>query len=219
MTYVRVLTQCEALDGYGLDVQERLFLDYVKRAGLEVVDVHKDEGLSGTLLSAERPALMDGLSALRDDLADVLVVASLDRLARALTTQEAILAECWKYGAQVHAADTGRVPEDDPDGLMRTAMRQMAGVFAELDRAVTVKRPRDGRKAKASKGGHPSGSYLYGFSKQRPVPGEQRVLAEAKAMRRAGHDWQASADDLTQRGLSPRKAQAWTKANIAKVIR
>lgn len=216
--YLRVSTQGQALDGYGLDVQERLCLDYAKRAGLEVVDVLKDEALSGTLLSAERPAMMDALSALLDDLAHVLVVVRLDRLARALTTQEAILAECWKHGAQVHAADMGRVPKGDPDDPMRTAMRQMAGVFAELDPAVTVKRLRDGRKAKAAKGGRPSGSYPFGFCKAGPVPGEQRVQTEAKAMRRAGHDWQAIADDLNRRGLSPRRAQAWRRANLRKVM-
>lgn len=97
-------------------------------------------------------------------------------------------------------------------------MRQMAGVFAELDRAMTVKRLRDGRKAKAAKGGHPSGSYPFGFSKQGPVPNEQRVLAEVRALRAAGHDWQAVADDLNLRGLGPRKATAWTKANLRKVM-
>lgn len=216
--YLRVSTQGQAIDGYGLDVQERMCREHVARAGYDVVDVLKDEGLSGALPSAERPALMDGLAMLREDLADVLVVARLDRLARALTTQEAILAEVWKYGAHVDAADMGRIAKDDPDDPMRTAMRQMAGVFAELDRAVTVKRLRDGRKPKAARGGHGSGSYPFGFSTAGPVPDEQRILAEVRSLRRAGHDWQACADDLNRRGLSPRKAQAWTKANLRKVM-
>lgn len=216
--YLRVSTNGQAFDGHGLDVQERLCREHATRAGLNVVAVLRDEGLSGTLPVGDRPALMDCLAMLRDDLADVLVVARLDRLARALTTQEVILAEAWKYGAQVHSADSGRVPQDDPDDPMRTAMRQMAGVFAELDRAMTVKRLRDGRKAKAAKGGHPSGSYPFGFSKHGPVPGEQRVLAEARALRRAGFDWAAVVEDLNKRGLNPRKAPAWTTANLRKVM-
>ena len=215
--YLRVSTQGQALDGYGLEVQERLCVEYAERAGLTVAAILRDEGVSGTLPAPERPALMDCLGLLRDELVDVLVVARLDRLARALTTQEVILAEAWKCGAEVHAADVGPVPQDDPEDPMRTAMRQMAGVFAQLDRAMTVKRLRDGRKAKKASGGHPSGSYPYGWSKGGQVPGEQQVLAEVRAMRAAGHDWQAVADCLNERGLSPRNATAWTKANLRKV--
>lgn len=116
--YLRVSTNGQALDGHGLDVQEQQCREYATHAGLEVVSVLRDEGLSGTLPVPERPALMDCLAMLRDDLADVLVVARLDRLARALTTQEVILAEAWKYGSEVHSADTGRVPQDDPDDPM-----------------------------------------------------------------------------------------------------
>lgn len=80
-------------------------------------------------------------------------------------------------GVQVHSADVGKVARDDPDDPMRTAMRQMAGVFAELDRAMTVKRVRDGRKAKKAKGGHPSGSYPYGFCKAGPEVGGAACLS------------------------------------------
>ncbi len=107
---------------------------------------------------------------LRDDLVDVLVVARFDRLARVLTTQEVILAEAWTQGAEVHAADAARVARDDTDDPMRAAMRQTAGVFAQLDRAMTVKLLPDGRRAKAAKGGHASGSYPYGFGKASPLP-------------------------------------------------
>ena len=72
--------------------------------------------------------------------------------------QEAILAEVWRSGGRLHASGHGEVLEDDPDDAMRSAMRQMAGVFAQLDRALTVKRMRDGRKAKAAAGGKASGS-------------------------------------------------------------
>ncbi|MDN4473718.1 recombinase family protein [Demequina zhanjiangensis] len=46
--------------------------------------------------------LMDALALLKDDEADCLIVARLDRLARQLTTQEVILAEVRKQGREVH---------------------------------------------------------------------------------------------------------------------
>lgn len=61
-------------------------------------------------------------------------------------------------------ADAGEVLANDPDDPMRTAMRQVVGVFAELDRAMIAKRMRDGRKAKADAGRHAVGAYPYGFT-------------------------------------------------------
>ena len=74
------------------------------------------------------------------------------RLARALTVQEAALAIAWQAGGRVFTADTGEVLRDDPDDPMRTALRQVVGGVAELDRRMVVKRLRDGRAAKASTG-------------------------------------------------------------------
>lgn len=63
--------------------------------------------------------------------------------------QETILALAWRDGGHVFALDQGgEVLRDDP---VRTAMREMAGVFAGLDRRMIVKRLRDGRKAKLRK--------------------------------------------------------------------
>ena len=59
------------------------------------------------------------------------------------------MAEAWKCGTTVHTAESGEVLRDDPDDPMRRALRQIVGVFAELDRAMTVKRLRDGRRAKS----------------------------------------------------------------------
>jgi DNA invertase Pin-like site-specific DNA recombinase len=90
-------------------------------------------------------------------------VARLDRLARSLAVQEAALAAAWRLGATVYTVDGGQVHEDDPDDPMRTAMRQMRGVFAQLDRGQVVKRLQDGRQAKAATGRKSVGAYAYGY--------------------------------------------------------
>jgi len=216
--YLRVSTQGQAVDGYGLAVQEEACRAYAESAGLTVTHVLRDEAVSGTLPAHERPGLMDALTLLKDDEADALIVARLDRLARQLTTQEVILAESWKLGREVHAADTGKVHKDDPDDPMRTAMRQMAGVFAELDRAMTVKRLRDGRRAKAAKGGKSVGRYGYGYCKEGPIVAELEVMRSVHEQRRRGANWKLIAADLNSRGLAPRNAAAWSPQNLAKVM-
>jgi len=216
--YLRVSTQGQAVDGYGLDVQEQACRAYTESIGFRVAEVFRDEAVSGTLPAHERPGLMDALGMLKDGDADALIVARLDRLARQLTTQEVILAEVWKDGAEVHSADSGKLFKDDPDDPMRTAMRQMAGVFAELDRAMTVKRLRDGRRAKAAKGGKGVGAYPYGQAKEGPIPAELEVMREVAAQRRQGRGWAAIAADLNARQVCTRSGKRWSSRNLSKVM-
>lgn len=217
--YLRVSTAGQVVDGYGLDAQEAAIRQYAANTGCEIVAVIRDEGVSGTLPAHERPGLMQAIGMLGTGDADTLVIARLDRLARDLTTQEAILAQCWALDADVHSADLGLIHEDDPDDPMRTAMRQMVGVFAQLDRALVIKRLRDGRRAKVAAGGKGSGSYPYGWSRHGAVQSEQRVLAYVRRLRSMGQPWQAIADDLNVEGLAPRSVPRWTAANVAKVAR
>lgn len=99
----------------------------------------------------DREGLSCAIDAVERGEADGIVLARLDRLARALTIQEAILAHVWRSGGRVFCGDGGEVLPDDADDPMRTAMREMAGVFAQLDRAMITKRLRDGRRVKADK--------------------------------------------------------------------
>ena len=104
---------------------------------------------------------------------------------------------------------------------MRTAIRQMAGVFAELDRRLIIKRLRDGRRATAAQGGKAVGRYPFGWSEDGDVPREQRVLSAVRDLRADGLRWQDAADRLNAGGTAyrPRNADAWTAAGLAKVGR
>jgi DNA invertase Pin-like site-specific DNA recombinase len=217
-TYLRVSSDSQ-LDGFGLDMQRAAVERWADATDHEIVSECIDAGVSGTLQVVDRPGLACALEAISGGDADGLVVARLDRLARELTVQEAILAALWRNGAEVYTADAGLVLRDDPDDPMRTAMRQMAGVFAQLDRALIVKRLRDGRRAKKAAGGHPSGRYPFGHGKEGPAPREQRVLDQIRELRREGWAWDEIAADLNARGLAyaPRTAERWSPRNVAKV--
>ena len=104
---------------------------------------------------------------------------------------------------------------------MHTAMRQMAGVLAELDRPLIIKRLRDGRRAKTAQGGKAVGRYPFGWSKDGEVAREQRVLVAVRDLRADGLRWRDVADRLNAGGAAyrPRNADAWTAAGPAKVGR
>lgn len=106
--YLRVSTDRQAEQGLGLKVQEQAIEAWAEARGHVVVGVYRDQGLSGTREAADRPRLSDAVSVLEAGHAEGIVAARLDRLARSLTVQEAILAAVWKAGAHVFAADIRR---------------------------------------------------------------------------------------------------------------
>src|SRR5690348_17162316 len=125
VAYLRVSSDGQ-VDGYGLDVQMESMQRWASSAGHRIVDTYTDAGVSGAREAFDRPGLsaaLEAVQALPD--AGGLVVARLDRLARALTVQEAALAVVWRHGGRVFTADSGEVLADDPDDPMRTALRQV----------------------------------------------------------------------------------------------
>lgn len=122
-------------------------------------------------------------------------------------------------------ADTGEVLRDDPDDPMRTALRQVVGVFAELDRRMVVKRLRDGRAAKAGTGRKVTGSYPYGYAgtgKGRdrdaaPRVDEQAAVGRIVELRRAGESYRAIAATLDAEGFRPRRAASWSAMAVRNI--
>lgn len=220
VAYLRVSTNGQAEHGFGMDVQHAQVNAWAEAHGHEIVRVCRDEAVPGTADAVDRPGLTCAMASVGTE-ADAVVVARLDRLARSLTIQEAILAAIWRDGGLVFAVDQGEVLRDDPDDPFRTAMRQMAGVFAQLDRSLIVKRLRDGRRVKAAQGGKAVGRYPFGLSKDGQVPREQQVLAVMRDLRDAGAPWHDVAVRLNERGedYRPRHAAQWTAAGAAKVAR
>ncbi|SDT35871.1 recombinase family protein [Jiangella sp. DSM 45060] len=207
------------LDAYGPDAQRADIKGWAKANGHKVISWHQD-AISGATDAVDRP----GLSAALQDLerADGLIVANLGRLARAVTTQEAILAAVWCRGYRVFTADQGEVMQDDPSDPMRTAMRLMVGVFAELDRLMVVKRLKDGRAAKAAAGKKATGSYAFGYKghgkgrdrDEVPDPVEQVTKARIVELRQAGTSYRTIAATLDQEGRKPRRAKRWSAMTV-----
>lgn len=223
VAYLRVSSESQ-LDGFGLDVQRKAVRTWAKRHGHRIVAECVDAGLSGTRDAADRPGLSSALDSLRPPpRARGLVVARLDRLARSLTVQEAILAVAWKAEAAVFTVDMGEVLRDDPDDPMRTAIRQMQGVFAQLERGLVAKRMRDGRRLKADRGGHAVGQHAFGYrsggrgADSVPDDHEQQVVRRILELREAGQSYRQIATQLDGEGLRPRRAERWSAMAVRNV--
>lgn len=221
--YTRVSTESQ-VKGESLTDQEHDGRAWAEANGHAVVAVFTDPGLSGKLPASERPGLLDALEALEAGAIDGLVLRDLDRLARELTVQEAVLRQVWsRPDTTVYEYAAGReVLRDDPDDPMRTALRQVQGVFAQLDRALIAKRLRDARRNKARKGQHANGPAPFGWRTKGgeliPVPSELAVLDLIRKHRAAGLNQTRIANDLNAVGLRTREGAPWSQQVVSRVL-
>ena len=145
--YVRVSTDEQARDGYGLAAQEQAIRAYCQAQSWELVDLYADAGRSGGSLRGR-----DGLARLLDDARsgafERVVFLRLDRLGRNLRDLLAISDTLEKAAVGIvsihEAIDTGTAT-----GRM---MRSILGALAEWERDTIRGRIIEGIEAKARNG-------------------------------------------------------------------
>ncbi|MCX6397225.1 MAG: recombinase family protein [Propionibacteriales bacterium] len=216
-------TDRQSEKGFGLDVQQQAVKAWARASGHRLVKVCSDEGLSGTKDAADRPGLRDALNLLQDGAADALIVPRLDRLARSLSVQEAALAHAWRSGARTYACDAGEVMCDDADDPMRTALRQMMGVFSQLERSMLTARMRAGRQMKADKGGYAFGSPPLGYEAHDGAlvakADEQATVERIMSLHQGGKSLRQIAEVLAVEGRRPKRSERWHPQTLAGVIK
>lgn len=225
IAYLRVSSEGQ-IDGYGLDAQARAVRGWCRTHKHRLHRTVSDVGVSGATDALDRPGLADALQSVLSGEVDGIVIARLDRLARALTVQEATLAIVWRAGGAVFTADQGLVLQDDPDDPMRTALRQVVGVFSELERRLVTKRLRDGRAEKARTGRKAVGSYAFGYraggigrerdSVEDPV--EIETVREILARRSSGESYRAIAQALNDAGKTAKRGGPWHPMTVRSVV-
>jgi DNA invertase Pin-like site-specific DNA recombinase len=217
--YIRVSSAGQVEDGQGLAIQEQAIRRWAREHRHRLVAVHRDEGVSGRLES--RDGLEEALSAVRFNGAEGLVVASLDRLARSLTVQEAALQQAWSAGGRVFAVDTGEVLADDPEDPVRTFVRQVLGAVSQLEAGMIARRLRRGRLHKAESGGYAHGAPRYGWRAEGgelvPDPAEQAVVERIRALRADGASLRDIAGVLNAEGVRSKRGGRWHPATVARV--
>ncbi len=133
--YTRVSTDHQTTEN-----QERELRAIATRMDWEIVNVYRDEGISGAKGRDERPAF----DALCKDAArrqfDMVMAWSVDRLGRSLQDLVGFLSELHALGIDLMLHQQG-LDTTTPAGK---AMFQMTGVFAEFERAMIRERVKAG---------------------------------------------------------------------------
>jgi DNA invertase Pin-like site-specific DNA recombinase len=192
---------------------------WATREGIRVAAWCVDQGVRSVSPIVERPALSAALAALREQQAEVLIVAKRDRIARDVVLAASIERAVTIAGARVVSA-SGEGNGDSPaDAFVRTVIDGAAQyehglIRARTRAALAVKRAR----------GERIGAVPFGFALD--VDGvrlvankrEQRTIARARALRARGLSLRATAVRLAAEGHASRAGKQFLAQQVARML-
>jgi DNA invertase Pin-like site-specific DNA recombinase len=200
VAYLRTSSAANVGEDKDSAVRQRLAVErYAKAAGLEIVTEFTDEAVSGADPVETRPGFAAMLARIEGDGVRLVVVEDASRFARSVLAQElGVLIMLGRGVRVVTAGGDDLTSTDDPAKVM---MRQVAGAFAEYEKARLVAKlrgardrasERQGRRVEGRKGYRDTNPELIREAKRlarkSPKTGKTRSLREiADALAGLGH--------------------------------
>lgn len=216
--YLRVSTDDQASDGYGLDVQRAQCEAYAAAFGLTVVTTYSDDGISGTKPAEQRPGLARAIADAKSGQYDVLIFAAVDRLAR----KASLLLTLWDVFEGMDIAIVAvkeRVDTSTPVGRL---MRTMIAAIAEFERDTIVARTTSGRDERGKIDGEKGGRVPMGYERlsDGAIVVNQtwaNVVKQVFEARKAGLTMQAIADEMNEAGIATPRGGKWY-GSVVKIV-
>ncbi|NOK59139.1 MAG: hypothetical protein GFH27_549283n401 [Chloroflexi bacterium AL-W] len=213
--YLRVSTDDQADEGYGLEVQRRRCRAMAEVKEWACIAEYCDAGISGTKDETGRPGLAQLLEAVRSRTIEAVIVLSLDRLGRKtrivldlveqLTNSGVVLVSCKE------SLDTAT-----PHGQF---VLTMFAALAQLERDTIVARTTDGRNERAKRDGEKGGRVPFGYLRSsfgiQVDPIAASIVKRIYTMRES-HSLRTIADALPS--PSPRGSR-WHASSVATILR
>ena len=122
--------------------------------------MYREEGVSGTKESADRPAWSELMTALYSNGVRAVIIEKLDRLARDLMVQETIVADLRKHGFELVSVAEPDLMANYPTRIL---VRQMMGAVARYEKSPIVLKLRGARMRKREREGRCEGRKPFGF--------------------------------------------------------
>jgi len=207
--YLRVSGKGQ-VEGDGFTRQLKAIKEYATAHDVKLVNVYREEGVSGTKESADRPAWSELMTALHSNGVKVVIVEKLDRLARDLMVQETIVADLRKHGFELVSVAEPDLMANDPTRIL---VRQMMGAVAQYEKSQIVLKLRGARIRKRAKEGRCEGRKPYGF-----YDGEAGALERVKALRAEGLGFDRIAARLNQEHVPTRTGRPWHGVVINRIL-
>lgn len=176
--YLRVSTDEQAKEGYGLVYQEEKLRAFVASQAylLQESHVYRDEGFSGSLSIDQRPGLSRLFDAAQTHAFEVVLVYRLDRFFR----QTRLLLDALERLNHVGVGVRSITEPFDTTNITGRFMTTLLGAVAEMERDTIRERTMHGRTAAARAGQWPTGVPPYGYRYHKPAKRLEIEPDEAK---------------------------------------
>jgi DNA invertase Pin-like site-specific DNA recombinase len=207
--YLRVSGKGQ-VDGDGFPRQLKAIRDYATAHDMKIVNVYREEGVTGTKESMDRPAFAEMMTAVHSNGVRTIIIEKLDRLARDLMVQEATIADLQKHGFTLISVAEPDLMATDPTRIL---MRQLMGAVAQYDKCQIVLKLRGARLRKKAKEGRCEGRKPYGF-----YDGEDAVIERMKALRVTGLGFDRIAAQMNAEGLKTRTGARWHGLVVNRIL-
>lgn len=185
IAYIRVSSEAQSKDGYGLNVQNDSIKKFAYEKGYNLISTFSEEGVSGAL--EKRPALTKVFDFIKQNKnINGIVFLRLDRLARDLIIQEQLLSEFQKLGVKPISIDEPDLCSKDPSRIL---FRQMKGAISEYEKSMITLRLSSGRRKKAETTKNYSGGNIpFGFTTKNyqyiQIPEQIEIIKKVFKLRR-----------------------------------
>ena len=198
--YCRVSTAKQASEGESLEVQRRQIDGYAHMHGLKLNDIVVEEGVSGSVPVAERPA--GGPLFARLMKSDVVIAPKLDRLFRSALDALTVVEDLRKHGVALHLLDLGG--DISGNGLSKLFLT-IAAAFAEAERDRIRERIGQVKADQKARGRYLGGTAPFGYrvgeaGELAPHEGEQKAIREMKRRRAQGKALRPIAEVMRAKG-------------------
>lgn len=216
--YIRVSTEGQRVEGVSLGAQEARIRSWADAMDAELLDVFRDEGMSGSRAD-NRPGLQAAIESACANKAAV-VVYSLSRLCRSTRDAISISEKLDRCGADLVSLSE-RIDTTSASGRM---IFRMLAVLSEFERDQISERTKAALAHKRAKGeatGHAAFGFDIGPDGKALVPNaqEQRVLRVISYLDRKGLSQRRIVAALNSRGLRTKSGGTWTRGSLRSVLR
>ena len=225
--YCRVSTVEQAEEGYSIDEQERLLMEYCEKHGYEVFHVYTDRGISGKDIK-HRPAMMELLEAAGKKQFDMVLSWKINRISRSLKDAISIVETLEKNGIS-YRSYSEPFETDTPSGKMQFQMMALVGEFERNSLAQNV---RMGMCAKARSGEWCGGTTPFGYDcvpvdnpsgkrkRSRLVINEKEagIVREIYRLCAEGKGYKAIVNRLNQSGYRTKKGNQFAVAQVRDIL-
>jgi DNA invertase Pin-like site-specific DNA recombinase len=203
--YTRVSTIEQALHGYSLAAQEEKLRAYCLLAGMEIVAVIREEGVSGSKPLASRPGGKELMELLQSGVTH-LVALKLDRLFRDAVDCLQQTRNWDRAGVSLHLVDFGGSTVNTGSAMGRMFLT-MTAAFAELERNLISERTKLALSHLKANG------TMLGA----PALEDEETISRVMGLRAAGRTFREIAAILEAEGRPTLKGGKWAPATVRKI--